>query len=108
MDMSISYKGMSNKYFLFIKVQLIYNVVLISAVQESDSALHTYTFFFIMVYPRKLKTLSLRSRGGDIDSISDEKYIKELVDMFQNQYIRKKTILLGYVEVTAIPFPWSA
>ena len=30
-----------------IEVELIYNVVLISAVQQSDSVIHTYTFFFI-------------------------------------------------------------
>ena len=39
----------------FMEVQLIYNVVLISAVQQSDSVIHIYTFFFkillsIMVY----------------------------------------------------------
>ena len=37
---------------------MIYNVVLISAVQQSDSVIHIYTFFFIffviMVYPRVL------------------------------------------------------
>ena len=31
--------------YVFIKVQLIYNVVLISAVQQSDLAIHIYTFF---------------------------------------------------------------
>ena len=31
----------------FIKVQLIYNVVLITAVQQSDSVIYTYTFFFM-------------------------------------------------------------
>ena len=42
----------------FIKVQLIYNVVPISAVQQSDSVIHLYTFFFIffsiMIYHRIL------------------------------------------------------
>ena len=42
----------------FIEVQLIYTVVLISAVQQSDSVIHMYTFFFIlfsiMVYHRIL------------------------------------------------------
>ena len=42
--------------FNFIEVQLIYSVVLISAVQQDDSVIHTYTFFFIlfsiMAYPR--------------------------------------------------------
>ena len=42
----------------FIELQLIYNVVLISAVQKSDSVIHMYTFFLIffsmMVYCRTL------------------------------------------------------
>ena len=42
---------------------LIYNVVLISAVQHSDSVIHIYTFFFtlfsIMVYPRLLNIVPL-------------------------------------------------
>ena len=46
------------KKIYFIEVQLIYNVVLISAVQQSDSVIHIYTFFFIffsiMVYHRIL------------------------------------------------------
>ena len=33
--------------FYFIEVQLTYNVVFISAVQQSDSVIHIYTFFFI-------------------------------------------------------------
>ena len=32
--------------FFLIEVQLIYNVVLISAVQQSDAVIHIYTFFF--------------------------------------------------------------
>ena len=40
----------------FMEVQLIYNVVLVSGVQQNDSVIHTYTFFFIffsiMVYHR--------------------------------------------------------
>ena len=44
--------------FFFIEVQLIYNVVLISAVQQSDSFIHIHAFFFIffsiMVYHRIL------------------------------------------------------
>ena len=42
----------------FVDIQLIYNVVLISAVQQTDSVVHIYTFFFVdiffsmMVYPR--------------------------------------------------------
>ena len=42
------------KKVYFIEVQLIYNVVLISTVQQSDSVIHIYIFFFIffsiMVY----------------------------------------------------------
>ena len=30
----------------FIEVELIYNIVLVSAVQHSDSVIHTYAFFF--------------------------------------------------------------
>ena len=45
-------------FIFFIEVELIYNVVATSAVQQSDSVIHTYTFFFIlfsvMVYPRIL------------------------------------------------------
>ena len=33
---------------------MIYNVVLISAVPQSDSVTHTYTFFSIMVYSERL------------------------------------------------------
>ena len=45
----------------FMEVQLIYNVVLISAVQQSDSVTHIYIFLFvffsIMVYHRILSTV---------------------------------------------------
>ena len=46
-------------FFLKIEVQLIYNVVLITAIQQSDSVIHIYTVFFkiffsIMVYHRIL------------------------------------------------------
>ena len=34
----------------FIEVQLIYNVVLISAVQQSDSVIHIYTFFSMFFF----------------------------------------------------------
>ena len=34
----------------FIEVWLIYNVVLISAVQQSDSVIHIYTFFFVFLF----------------------------------------------------------
>ena len=37
---------------LFVEVWLIYNVVLISAIQQSGSVIHIYIFFFILVYPR--------------------------------------------------------
>ena len=51
--------------FFFFEVQLIYNAVLITAVQQSDSAIHTHThthsffltFFSIMVYHRTLNTV---------------------------------------------------
>ena len=36
--------------FFLIEILLIYNVVLISAVQQSDSVTHTYTFF-VMFFP---------------------------------------------------------
>ena len=46
-------------YFkIFVEVLLIYNVVSISTVEQSDSVIHVYTFFFIffsiMVYHRIL------------------------------------------------------
>ena len=47
-------------FVLFFKLlKLPYNVGLVSVVQQSDSVIHTYTFFFkiylsIMVYPRRL------------------------------------------------------
>ena len=42
-------------FFLkFIEVQLIYNIVLISTVQQNDSVIHMYAFFSIMVYHRIL------------------------------------------------------
>ena len=44
--------------FSFIEVYLIYNVVLVSAVQQSDSLIHIYIYIFIyfsiMVYQRIL------------------------------------------------------
>ena len=36
------------------EVELMYNVVPVSAVQHSDSATHIHMFFSIMVYPRRL------------------------------------------------------
>ena len=46
------------KKFYFIELQLIYYVVLISTVQQSDSVLYIYiyiyTFFSIMIYHRML------------------------------------------------------
>ena len=45
-------------FSIFVEVWLIYNVVLISAVHQSDSDIYIYTLFFvffsIMVYPRRL------------------------------------------------------
>ena len=44
--------------FFFIEVQLIYNIFLISAVQQSDSVIHSFLIFFsIMVYHRILNTV---------------------------------------------------
>ena len=46
-----------NKFTLLIEVQLTYNAVPISAVQQSDSGIHRYTFFIvfsIIVYHRIL------------------------------------------------------
>ena len=52
-------------YINFIEVQLIYNVVLISTIQQSDSVVHIYTFFFIffsiMVYHRILNIVPCRN-----------------------------------------------
>ena len=47
-------------FFNFIEVQLIYNIVLISAVQQSDSVIHIFFFisFSIMVYHRILNIVS--------------------------------------------------
>lgn len=41
---------------MFIDIQLTYKVVLISAVPQSDSAIHTCTFMFssFTVYPKRL------------------------------------------------------
>ena len=51
-------RGPFFKKLYFIEVSLVYNVVLISAVQQSDSVILTYTFFFIffsiMIYHRIL------------------------------------------------------
>ena len=46
-------------FIFYSEVYLIYNVVLISAVQQSDSAIHIYIsiFFSIMDYPRMLNIL---------------------------------------------------
>ena len=37
-------------WLFLIEVQLIYNVVLISAIQQSDSVIHIYTFFFNILF----------------------------------------------------------
>ena len=34
-------------FFFFIEVELIYNIVLVSTVQQSDSVIHVYTFFLV-------------------------------------------------------------
>ena len=42
---------MDLKFLLFVEVELIYNVVLVSGVQQNNSVLHIYCFIFsIMVY----------------------------------------------------------
>ena len=39
----------------FIEVELIYNVVLVSGVQQSDSVIHTYiSIFFQILFPYRL------------------------------------------------------
>ena len=50
---------MTSDPLFLVEVQLIYNVVLTSAIQQSDSVMHINTFFFliffsIMVYHRIL------------------------------------------------------
>ena len=49
-------------FFFLVQEELTYNVVIIPAVQQSDSVIHIYTFFFIffsiMVYHRKLNIVS--------------------------------------------------
>ena len=40
-------------YFLqinFMEVQLIFNIVLVSAIQQNDSVIHIYTYFFHMIF----------------------------------------------------------
>ena len=36
--------------FFFIELQLVYNVVLVSGVQQSDSFIHTYISIFFQIY----------------------------------------------------------
>ena len=57
----------ANTYFFlffkkFVEMQLVYNVVLISAAQQSNAGIHIYMLFFIffsiMVYHRLLNTIS--------------------------------------------------
>ena len=36
--------------YFFIEVQLIYNVVPVSAIQQTDPVLHIYTFFFNILF----------------------------------------------------------
>ena len=54
------------KHSFLIQVELVYNVVLISAVQHSDSVIHIYTFFLvfssIMVYHRILNIVACAIR----------------------------------------------
>ena len=46
---SLKYLALS-RYFLKIEAQLIYNVVLIYAVQKSDSVIHIYIFFYVLFH----------------------------------------------------------
>ena len=50
------YSFIFNKKFIFI-VQLIYNVVLVSAAQPSESALYTYILSLLYLLPTPLKSV---------------------------------------------------
>ena len=56
--------------FIFMKVELIYNVVLISGVQQSDSVIRVYIFFFIlfsiMVFPFGILNIVLCATHQDL------------------------------------------
>ena len=52
--LKVKHYTLYDSFFLKIEAYLIYNVVPITAVQQSDSVIHIYTFFSIMVYPRRL------------------------------------------------------
>ena len=57
MDLKNKEAGLNaQSHFLFFEVQLIYKVVLISAIQQSDSVIHVHSFhiLFIMVYQKIL------------------------------------------------------
>ena len=40
----------TNSFFFLTEVQLIYNVVLISTVQQSDAVIHTYIYIYIYTF----------------------------------------------------------
>ena len=91
---------------------MIYNVVPVSAVQQNDSLLHIYTFFFkvffsIMVYPRRKGALVTYctnvQRGGAIYSHhpvspgSMEDINQENTSLFSN-YLLKNLILSTHMK----------
>ena len=39
-----------NFYFIFIDVQLIYNTVLVSGIQQNDLAMHIFIYIYIYAY----------------------------------------------------------
>ena len=54
-------------FFFLIEVQLIYNVVLISAVQQSDSVKHMYVYIYILFHyglSQDIESTSLRYPVG--------------------------------------------
>ena len=67
---------------------MLYNVVSISAVQQSDSVIHTYTFFFIffsiMAYPR---ILSIVPCAAQYDFVVYPFYIRSLGLADANYYV---------------------
>ena len=50
--MRLNFRGhkITGLLFFFIEEYLIYSVVLVSVVQQSDSAIHIYVFFFVIDY----------------------------------------------------------
>ena len=65
----VVYKG---HFFYFIEVQLIYNVVLISAVQQSDSVIYLYILFHILFH----SGLSQDTEYSSLDLVVYPSYIQ--------------------------------